>query len=1007
MRPLLALEWCHIILLSGIECTSTWHDILHAESTLLHVDMVKRGLILLLAEFATENAEQLTWLLMNHIHSIVRWSDEPPVKDLIHSIYKNPSPSALFLQALNTRCCDCKDPSFLTKLLECVQFIHPTQSGSLVSLLVEQIIVSRDCRFYLSIRSRAEKLAIERLQMIMSTSDEEEIKSYFLPEDLKHLLDLLQQVPNSSVIPPLQRLVIQIAKYYDDSKYRQLFPCTQQSLSSYSTGLRDASYSSPNSLVTLDLVACKHVTHASPSICTDQVNEAHEMTEKEQLRALMRRFISDLPYNHESSDIRMNSFLINLLITYAPVYRKYIRVSVNSTESLTSDTLTCLMVYSHTLSVAYLNEWSIVILTEAFSSPCVLKLLDDETNITHLHSIINNIYDYFMQNRFHQVTSTAVTITQSVDKLTVLLDLVDMLHEPSRGTLYRLCVPLARLKCINSLMLIPPAVISAGFNVGQINDKSSYPIVPSEYLRDVRCLAQFIQRICKLGCICKTQFEEIWMTFLGVISLLQLDSSDSDDAEVTLVTSLTIKSLTKLLVLCCSCSSGQVKSPSTSSSSSSTDSCNIVLSTSTEIDVQSSLRFLLDLFHQIISAKPSPPVLSAIQRSYTRIFPLFFEKSHFELSFRTVLDLYRQAALEEDEMQLQYLELSILKCASVLQPLYPDRVYRCVENGLRSPVPSTRCNTLRGITLLLETAENVDASIATLTTEYTSEHVSKGNIVLWKIAFIIAENNGKFADTLMSHVISVISQNNVAHSERTFVLQSCRRLIECKMLTQNQVDQLVRLAIDRLHSSSLIDETATFQLLVIAVDTFGLNIGGDDDASSGMEKVTILFDRLKYCTLDEANIICDMLPHLLVKLFPMQDVLNKVIGEFLSGQQVCLPLLAQLMFRIFGQFSRNNNTNIEIVNEWVCLSLDSFGQLKPITLAIWSLVCFLLAASTNATLKLVFPCVRDAFDRTQQHRLPIILTIVYAAFRQELTRPEDKVILDCTLRTILGNLKHQ
>lgn len=1008
MRPLLALEWCHIILLSGIDCTSIWRDILDSEChTLLHVDMIKRGLILLLAEFASDDAEQLTWLMMNHVHSIVRWSDEPPVKDLIHSIYKKPSPSALFIQSLNTRCCDCKDASFLTKLLECVQYIHPTQSGSLVALLIEQIIVCRECRFYLSIRARAEKLTIERLQMIMSTNDADEMKSYFLPQDLKHLLQLLQQVPNSPVIPVMKSLISKMSAYYNDTDDNcQLFQWLQKASSS-SSPLRDASWSQEAPL-TVKYIACKHITHASPSahVNEDTAEGADKLIERKQLKHQMEQFISNLPYTHESSDIRMNNFIINLLLTYAPVYRKYIRATVNSTESLNGDTLTCLMLYSHTLCVSYLNEWSIVILTEAFTSPSILSLLDDEQNTSHLYSIINNIYDYFIQNTLNDITRT--TALPPIDKLTTLLDLLDTLDEPTRSTLYRLCVPLARLKCINSFMLIPPAVKAAGFNLPEKNTAAnapSYPIVPSEYLRDVKCLSQFILRICKLGCICKVQFEEIWMTFLGVISLVQMDTNYTDDADVTVITSLAIKSLTKLLLLS-TASSKHVKSPSTSSTSSTDSSC-IAISTATEIDVQSSLRFLLDLFHQIICAKPSPPVLSAIQRSYTRIFPLFFEKSQFEVSFITILDLYKQAALDEDEMQLQYLELGILKCSSVLHGLYNDRVYRCIENGLRSPVPSTRYNTLRGITLLLETTESVDESIASLTTEYISEHLNKGNTLVWKIAFIIAENNSKFANTLVSHAISVISGDDVIASvtERNVVLQSCRRLVECKILTENQVDSLTRVAIERLHSFSLIDESATFELLVMAIKTFGINIGGDDDASTGMEKVTILFDRLKYCTLDEGNVICEMLPQLLVKLFPMQDVLNKVIGEFLSGQQVWLHLLAQLMYRIFGQFSRNNNSNIEIVHEWVCLSLDSFGQLKPITLATWSLLSFLLAASTNTTLKLIFPCVRDTFARTQQHCHSTILTIVYAAFRQELTRHEDKVILDSTLRTILGNLK--
>ena len=116
-------------------------------------------------------------------------------------------------------------------------------------------------------------------------------------------------------------------------------------------------------------------------------------------------------------------------------------------------------------------------------------------------------------------------------------------------------------------------------------------------------------------------------------------------------------------------------------------------------------------------------------------------------------------------------------------------------------------------------------------------------------------------------------------------------------------------------------------------------------------------------------------------------MLNKVIGEFLSSQQVWLHLLAELMYRVFGQLSRNSNANTQMVNEWLCLSLASFGRLKPFTPATWSL------ARTNGNLKLLFPCMRDTFGRSQQHLHSIILTIVYSVLREELQRQEDKMLL--------------
>ena len=999
MRPLLALEWCHVMLLSEskftTEIASKWDDILNADSSLLHAEMVKRGLILLLCEFASDNAELLTWLVVNHVRSVVRWCDEAPVKELINSIYKNPSSSELFIASLSLflskqttkpsgRESDSKDASFITKLLECLEYVHPKGSGCLVALLVEQIVVGKGCRSYLSLRRRAEKLAIERLHMIMKTTDEKELRSHFLLEDVKHLLHLLEQVPGSPVAVMLNELLTKLTqssaleKEGDDEplKNSTLFPANRFQCQSLTwPGAEGAKLG-------LNYVACKHVTHAHP--CPAE--------ETKEMKVKMKLFVTNLPCIEDFTELQLDEPLINALLTFAPFYRKFVKLTLNSTESLTQDTLTLLVLFARGLMVPFLAEWSLAILSEVLTSQVNLSLLEDPCNVAYLEATINCLYGYFMNNELNQTA-------KPVAKLALLLDSLDHLTEPTRSTLSALCIPLARLKYSNSYLLVPPAVWSAGWKP-KIDAQSCYPIVPSEYLRDSRALGQFIQRVTKLACTSKVQFEEIWMAFLGIISLLQLEEA-SDDAEVAYVASLAIKSLTKLLQLCTSVKSIP-STPSSCDSSYATD--------SPEIDIQSSLRFLLDLFAQICTFKPCPPVLASIHRSYTRIFNLFFEKSQFETSLCNILNQYKQAALDEDEMQLQYLELGILRCSSVIRGLYFDRVQKCIENGLRSPVPSTRSNTLRGIALLVEGTEGLNESIITLTSEYilnqiaSSEEPESTNSLIWKVAFAICESKSDFASKLLAHVTRMAGEADLLPTQKCLLLQSCRRLIESRCVTDKQVDPLVRVAIDRLHSVHLVDESTTFELLVIAINTFDLSIGGDgEDALSGMEKIAILFDRLKFCTESEANVICDMLPQLLVKLFPIQDVLNKVIGEFLSGQQVWLHLLAELMYRVFGQLSRNSNANTQIVNEWVCLSLASFGQLKPFTLAIWSLACFLLAASTNGNLKLLFPCMRDTFGRSQQHLHSIILTIVYSVFREELQRQEDKMILDSTIRTILGN----
>lgn len=52
------------------------------------------------------DAEQLTWLLVNHIEYVVRLSAEVPVSELIATVHRNSAASGLFIQAIGARCQD-------------------------------------------------------------------------------------------------------------------------------------------------------------------------------------------------------------------------------------------------------------------------------------------------------------------------------------------------------------------------------------------------------------------------------------------------------------------------------------------------------------------------------------------------------------------------------------------------------------------------------------------------------------------------------------------------------------------------------------------------------------------------------------------------------------------------------------------------------------------------------------------------------------------------------------
>ena len=63
----------------------------------------------------------------------------------------------------------------------------------------------------------------------------------------------------------------------------------------------------------------------------------------------------------------------------------------------------------------------------------------------------------------------------------------------------------------------------------------------------------------------------------------------------------------------------------------------------------------------------------------------------------------------------------------------------------------------------------------------------------------------------------------------------------------------------------------------------------------------ILFlHRIRKGVPSEARVVSRVLPPLLLDFFPAQEIMNKVIGEFLSSQQPHPELMAQVLFKVLS-----------------------------------------------------------------------------------------------------------
>lgn len=357
---------------------------------------------------------------------------------------------------------------------------------------------------------------------------------------------------------------------------------------------------------------------------------------------------------------------------------------------------------------------------------------------------------------------------------------------------------------------------------------------------------------------------------------------------------------------------------------------------SLDIDLHSCIHFLLDMYNQLMWNKSTaPPLVAAAAHSLILLSDLFFEKSQYVWMLDSFFHHYKHAVQQEDEVQIQLLVLGIIKCCAVLNvdPESPnfEKLKKCVENGLKSQHLASRVNTIRGFKDYLICSKELlskgkDGScLMSLMTEYLVKQLSdqwcscncsmQHMCLMWDLSFALIEHHVddfsdcEFGQKMFHLAVAYLASDNKCCEVRTCISAGLERLMLVETFAIREADLIVRTAMDRMRSFEPNDESPAFRLMVTAIHVFGLSIGSEagmdsketeagEDIAAAMEKTAVIFDRLKFCGPDEAARLVSVLPALLVDFFPEQDVLNKVIAEFLSNQQLYPQLLAQLVFDV-------------------------------------------------------------------------------------------------------------
>uniref|UniRef100_A0A8C3YS16 Huntingtin n=1 Tax=Catagonus wagneri TaxID=51154 RepID=A0A8C3YS16_9CETA len=411
------------------------------------------------------------------------------------------------------------------------------------------------------------------------------------------------------------------------------------------------------------------------------------------------------------------------------------------------------------------------------------------------------------------------------------------------------------------------------------------------------------------------------------------------------------------------------------------------------VDIHSCSQFLLELYSRWIlpssSARRTPVILvSEVVRSLLVVSDLFTERGQFEMMYLTLTEL-RRAHPSEDEILLQYLVPATCKAAAVLgmDKAVAEPVSRLLESTLRSSHLPSRIGALHGALYVLEcdllddTAKQLIPAVSDYllsnlrgAAHCVNVHSQQHVLVMCAAAFYLIENypldvGPEFSASVIQMCAVMLSGSEESTPSTVYhcVLRGLERLLLSEQLSRLDAESLVKLSVDRVNAHSPHRAMAALGLMLTCMYTGKERIspGRSSDPSPAaadseavivaMERVSVLFDRIRKGFPCEARVVARILPQFLDDFFPPQDVMNKVIGEFLSNQQPYPQFMATVVFQVFQTLHSTGQSSM--VRDWVMLSLSNFTQRTPVAMAVWSLSCFFVSASTSPWISAILPHV--------------------------------------------------
>lgn len=463
------------------------------------------------------------------------------------------------------------------------------------------------------------------------------------------------------------------------------------------------------------------------------------------------------------------------------------------------------------------------------------------------------------------------------------------------------------------------------------------------------------------------------------------------------------------------------------------------------VDIHSCSQFLLELYSRWVlpssSARRTPVILiSEVVRSLLVVSDLFTERSQFEMMYLTLTEL-RRVHPSEDEILLQYLVPATCKAAAVLgmDKAVAEPVSRLLESTLRSSHLPSKIGALHGVLYVLECdlLDDTAKQLIPVISDYllsnlkgiahcVNVHNQQHVLVTCATAFYLVENypldvGPDFSASVIQMCGVMLSGSEESTPSIIYhcVLRGLERLLLSEQLSRLDTESLVKLSVDRVNVHSPHRAMAALGLMLTCMYTGKEKVspGRTSDPSPAapdsesvivaMERVSVLFDRIRKGFPCEARVVARILPQFLDDFFPPQDVMNKVIGEFLSNQQPYPQFMATVVYKVFQTLHSTGQSSM--VRDWVMLSLSNFTQRTPVAMAVWSLSCFFVSASTSPWVSAILPHVISRMGKLEHVDVHLFCLVATDFYRHQIEEELDRRAFQSVFEVVAapGNPYHR